>query len=196
MRILAIALLTMLTTLSSSLTYALDETVNIGLNTSEGYIEFELNKTKAPLSVENFIAYVESDHYDGTIFHRVIKNFMVQGGGFNVDMTQRATLPAIKNEAKNGLKNKRGTLSMARTASVDSATSQFFINVKDNSFLDHGVRDYGYAVFGRVVQGMEIVDNISQELTGARDIPRNPITIYDARVIDKAAQESGNLLPN
>ena len=196
MRILAIALLTMLTTLSSSLTYALDETVNIGLNTSEGYIEFELNKTKAPLSVENFIAYVESDHYDGTIFHRVIKNFMVQGGGFNVDMTQRATLPAIKNEAKNGLKNKRGTLSMARTASVDSATSQFFINVKDNSFLDHGVRDYGYAVFGRVVQGMEIVDNISQVSTGARDIPRNPITIYDARLIDKAAQESGNLLPN
>lgn len=196
MRILAIALFTMLATLSSSLTFALDETVNIGLNTSEGYIEFELNKTKAPLSVENFIAYVESDHYDGTIFHRVIKNFMIQGGGFNVDMTQRATLPAIKNEAKNGLKNKRGTISMARTASVDSATSQFFINVKDNSFLDHGVRDYGYAVFGRVVQGMEIVDNISQVSTGARDIPRNPITIYDARLIDKAAQESGNLLPN
>ncbi|MEQ3694491.1 MAG: peptidylprolyl isomerase [Alcanivorax sp.] len=196
MRIIAIALLSMFTALSSSLTHALDETVNIGLNTSEGYIEFELNKTKAPLSVENFIAYVESDHYDGTIFHRVIKNFMVQGGGFNVDMTQRATQPAIKNEAKNGLKNKRGSIAMARTSSVDSATSQFFVNVKDNSFLDHGVRDYGYAVFGRVVQGMEIIDRISQVPTGARDIPRNPITIYDAKVIDKAAQESGNLLPN
>lgn len=196
MRVLFFALLTMVATLTSPLTLALDETVNVGINTSEGYIEFELNKTKAPISVENFVAYVNSDHYDNTIFHRVIKNFMIQGGGFNVDMTQRATKPAIKNEAKNGLKNKRGTIAMARTASVDSATSQFFINVKDNTFLDHGVRDYGYAVFGRVVQGMDIVDRISQVSTGARDIPRTPITIYDARVIDKAAQESGDILPN
>lgn len=196
MRVLFFALLTMVATLTSPLTLALDETVNVGINTSEGYIEFELNKTKAPISVENFVAYVNSDHYDNTIFHRVIKNFMIQGGGFNVDMTQRATKPAIKNEAKNGLKNKRGSIAMARTASVDSATSQFFINVKDNTFLDHGVRDYGYAVFGRVVQGMDIVDRISQVSTGARDIPRTPITIYDARVIDKAAQESGDILPN
>lgn len=196
MRVLFFALLTMVATLISPLTLALDETVNVGINTSEGYIEFELNKTKAPISVENFVAYVNSDHYDNTIFHRVIKNFMIQGGGFNVDMTQRATKPAIKNEAKNGLKNKRGSIAMARTASVDSATSQFFINVKDNTFLDHGVRDYGYAVFGRVVQGMDIVDRISQVSTGARDIPRTPITIYDARVIDKAAQESGDILPN
>lgn len=196
MRTLAITLLTLVSTFVSSYSLALDETVSVGLNTSEGFIELELNKTKAPLSVENFLAYVESDHYDGTIFHRVIKNFMIQGGGFNVDMTQRATRPAVKNEAKNGLKNKRGTIAMARTSSVDSATSQFFINVKDNSFLDHGVRDYGYAVFGRVVQGMDIVDRISNVSTGARDIPRTPVTIYDVKVIDKAAQESGNLLPN
>lgn len=166
-----------------------DELVYVGLNTSEGYIELELNKTKAPISVENFVTYVEEKHYDGTIFHRVIKNFMVQGGGFDADMNRKATRAAIKNEAKNGLKNARGTVAMARTAAVDSATSQFFINVKNNTFLDHGVRDFGYAVFGEVVTGMDVVDRIAETQVGRRDQPIKDIVIHNAVVVEKAAQE-------
>ena len=167
-----------------------EESIHIGLNTSEGYIELALDKEKAPISVENFVTYVEEGHYDGTIFHRVIKNFMIQGGGFDASMNRKPTRAAIKNEAKNGLKNKRGTVAMARTASVDSATSQFFINVKDNSFLDHVVRDYGYAVFGEVVKGMNVVDKIAETRVGRRDQPANDIVINSAVVVEKEAKEA------
>lgn len=157
--------------------------VHILMKTSAGDIELELNRSKAPLSVDNFLTYVESKHYDGTIFHRVIRDFMIQGGGFSADMRQKATLPPIKNEAENGLKNTRGSIAMARTSVIDSATSQFFINVKDNTFLDHGARDFGYAVFGKVVKGMEVVDRIATSPTGARDIPNETILIESVSVI-------------
>lgn len=167
-----------------------EESIHIGLNTSEGYIELALDKEKAPISVENFVTYVEEGHYDGTIFHRVIKNFMIQGGGFDASMNRKPTRAAIKNEAKNGLKNKRGTVAMARTASVDSATSQFFINVKDNTFLDHGVRDYGYTVFGEVVKGMDVVDKIAETRVGRRDQPAEDIIINSAVVVEKESEEA------
>lgn len=158
------------------------DTVTVVIKTSQGDIELELDRAKAPISVENFLTYIESDHYDGTIFHRVIRNFMIQGGGFDENMIRKATLPAIKNEAKNGLKNDRGTIAMARTGQVDSATSQFFINTKNNDFLNHGFRDYGYAVFGKVTQGMDVVDKIDSTATGARDVPVEPIVIKDVIV--------------
>ena len=131
--------------------------------------------------MENFLQYAADGHYDGTIFHRVIKGFMVQGGGFTADMEQKQTRAPIKNEANNGLSNERGTLAMARTMVVDSATSQFFINLKDNDFLDHGTRDFGYAVFGRVAAGMDVVDAIAAVPTGNRgghqDVPVEAVTI-------------------
>lgn len=155
------------------------------LNTSHGEIEVELEAEKAPISVENFLAYVESGHYDDTIFHRVIPGFMIQGGGFTEDMNQKSTRAPIRNEADNGLHNVRGTLAMARTAVKDSATSQFFINHRDNAFLDHGSRDFGYAVFGRVVRGMDVVDQIAQVPTARQgmmqDVPREPVKIISAQ---------------
>ena len=155
------------------------------LNTSEGVIKVELFSQKAPISVENFLAYVDTKHYDGTIFHRVIDGFMIQGGGFVEDMSQKETREPIVNEADNGLKNEVGTLAMARTAVRDSATSQFFINLKDNSFLDHGSRDFGYAVFGKVIEGMDVVNKIAKASTGKRggqgDVPTVPILIESAR---------------
>ena len=148
-------------------------------STNYGDFTVELYPDKAPVTVENFLAYVDAGFYDGTIFHRVIPDFVIQGGGFTEDMQQKPTRPPIKNEADNGLKNERGTLSMARTMDVHSATSQFFINLQDNSFLDHGVRDFGYAVFGRVVEGMEVIDKIAAVPTGIRaghrDVPREPV---------------------
>ena len=159
------------------------DSVHVLMKTSAGDIELELDRSKAPISVDNFLTYVESKHYDGTVFHRVIRDFMIQGGGFSADMRQKATLPPIKNEAENGLKNTRGSIAMARTSVIDSATSQFFINVKDNSFLDHGARDFGYAVFGKVVKGMDVVDSIATSPTGARDIPRETILIESVSVI-------------
>ncbi len=135
--------------------------VKVKLTTSMGAITIELNKEKAPISAENFIKYVESGHYNGTVFHRVINNFMIQGGGFDKDFKQKATNPPIKNEATNGLKNEPYTLAMARTGVVDSATSQFFINVGNNEFLNHqGQANYGYAVFGKVIEGTEVVDKM------------------------------------
>lgn len=128
------------------------------LTTSAGNIELELDSQKAPVSVKNFLDYVNSGFYNNTTFHRVIPGFMIQGGGFNELMQQKQPNPPIKNEADNGLLNKRGTISMARTADKDSATSQFFLNVADNAFLDHGQRDFGYAVFGKVVKGMDVAD--------------------------------------
>lgn len=138
------------------------------VKTNLGTFEAELFRDKAPISVENFLQYVEKGFYQGTIFHRVIPNFMVQGGGFDLEQRQKETRPPIKNEAHNGLKNTRGTLAMARTSVVDSATAQFFVNLKDNAFLDHGGRDFGYAVFGKVLKGMEVIDKIAAVKTGRK----------------------------
>lgn len=155
------------------------------LETSKGDITLELSQDDAPITVENFLRYVDEGFFDGTVFHRVIKNFMIQGGGFTEDMTQKPTHDPIKNEAKNGLKNERGTIAMARTNVVDSATSQFFINHGDNDFLNNSPRDFGYAVFGKVVDGMEVVDTIAGVKTGNHgshaDVPTEPIVIRSAR---------------
>jgi peptidyl-prolyl cis-trans isomerase A (cyclophilin A) len=158
------------------------------IKTNLGDIEAELDEGKAPLSTANFLQYVKDQHYHGTVFHRVIPGFMVQGGGFDKSFNQKPTRDPIKNEAENGLKNERGTLAMARTGVVDSATSQFFINLKDNSFLDHGSRDFGYAVFGKVTGGMEVVDKIAQTPTGskgpfAKDCPQNDVVIESVETL-------------
>jgi peptidyl-prolyl cis-trans isomerase A (cyclophilin A) len=162
----------------------------VALETSLGTIKVALDRDKAPVTVENFLQYVRSGHYDGTIFHRVIPNFMVQGGGFDAGMKQKPTKPPIKNEASNGLKNRRGTVAMARTNDPDSATSQFFINVKDNTMLDYGMRNAGYAVFGEVVEGMDIVDRIVAVPTTTRaphaDVPRMPVLIKSAKEVGGA----------
>jgi len=153
--------------------------------TSLGSFEIELDAEKAPISTANFLAYVDSGHYDGTIFHRVIPDFMIQGGGFDEAMSQKPTKAPIKNEANNGLKNLRGTIAMARTSVVDSATSQFFVNLKDNDFLNHGGRDFGYAVVGKVASGMDVVDKIAAVQTGNRgmhqNVPVEPVKITKAR---------------
>ena len=155
------------------------------LTTSMGPIEIELFSSEAPVSVENFLAYVDAGFYDGTVFHRVIPDFMIQGGGMGSDLQRRETRAAIANEADNGLKNEPGTLAMARTADKDSATSQFFINLKHNSFLDHGSRDFGYAVFAKVVNGMEVVEMIAAVATGKQagqaNVPKEPVTIESAK---------------
>jgi len=154
------------------------------IKTSKGDIKLELDKENAPITVDNFLAYIEDGFYNGTIFHRVINNFMVQGGGFTPDMQQKPTNAPIKNEADNGLKNERGTIAMARTGVVDSATSQFFINHVDNAFLDHGLRDYGYAVFGKVVDGMDVVDAIAVVETGPGDVPKEQVFIESVTVVE------------
>jgi cyclophilin family peptidyl-prolyl cis-trans isomerase len=159
----------------------------ITLQTSLGDIQLELDAEKAPVTVANFLSYVEAGHYDGTVFHRVIGGFMIQGGGFTPEMQQKQTGKPIRNEAKNGLANARGTIAMARTSVVDSATAQFFINLVDNEFLNHrSERDYGYAVFGRVVGGMDVVDRIAGVPTGSRaghgDVPQEPVVIRRAVV--------------
>jgi len=160
----------------------------VTLETSKGVIQIELEAEKAPVSVENFLRYLDDGHYDGTIFHRVIPGFMVQGGGFTPEMEQKPTRDPIANEAHNGLQNLRGTLAMARTGVVDSATAQFFINVADNDFLNHtspDPRGYGYAVFGRVAQGMDVVDAIVSVQTGSHaghdDVPVEPVLIASGR---------------
>jgi peptidyl-prolyl cis-trans isomerase A (cyclophilin A) len=162
--------------------------VTIIIETTHGTITAELYADKAPLSVSNFLAYVDSNFYDGTIFHRVIPGFMIQGGGFTTQMKQKATQAPVKNEADNGLKNERGTLAMARTMVVDSATAQFFINHKDNGFLNHTAKNpqgYGYAVFGKVTAGMDIVDKIAAVATGNigsfQNVPTTPIEIKSIR---------------
>lgn len=158
------------------------------MKTSMGEIKIELDEAKAPISVKNFLSYVDDGFYDGTIFHRVIDGFMIQGGGFTKDMHQKETKAEIKNEAGNGLKNKTGTIAMARTSVVDSATAQFFINVADNEFLDH--RDnspggFGYAVFGRVIGGMDVVNKIKSVQTtfksGMKDVPSEPVVIESVK---------------
>lgn len=171
----------------------MSEAVNpvVALETSMGTITLTLNKEKAPISVRNFLNYVKEGHYDGLIFHRVIKDFMIQGGGMDAGMAQKKNKFAIKNEATNGLSNKRGTVAMARTAVVDSATSQFFINTVDNPFLDNRGKTpelFGYAVFGEVTGGMEVVDAIRAVKTGATagqsDVPVEPVTIISAKVVE------------
>lgn len=161
---------------------------HVMLDTSFGQIEIELNQDKAPISTQNFLKYVDSNFYSNTIFHRVIPGFMVQGGGFNAQMLQKPASPEIKNEADNGLHNVRGTIAMARTSDVNSATSQFFINVVDNAILDHGARDFGYAVFGKVVKGMDVVDQIVNVQTGTKsgmqNVPVDPILIKSAKRVN------------
>jgi cyclophilin family peptidyl-prolyl cis-trans isomerase len=159
------------------------------IETSAGDITVELFPDRAPITVDNFLAYVKSGFYEGTIFHRVIRGFMIQGGGVTADLQRKPTRPPIKNEAANGLKNTRGTIAMARTSEVDSATSQFFINTVDNAFLDHkgpDPKDYGYAVFGRVIAGMEVVDRIEQGKTGPGDVPVEPVLIKRVRIKEGA----------
>jgi len=157
----------------------------ITIVTSQGDIVVELFDESAPLSSENFKQYVTDGFYAETVFHRVIPNFMIQGGGMTADMNRKETRASIKNEAANGEKNLRGTLAMARTGEVDSATSQFFVNLQDNAFLDHSDRDFGYAVFARVTDGMDIVDAIAGVTTGTvaghQDVPLEPITIVEVR---------------
>ena len=157
----------------------------ITIVTSHGDIVVELFDEAAPISCENFRQYVTDGYFEETIFHRVIPNFMIQGGGLTADMSRKKTRAPIKNEAANGEKNVRGTLAMARTGDVDSATSQFFINLQDNAFLDHSDRDYGYAVFARVTDGMDVVDKIAALPTGNsgghQDVPSDPVTIVVVR---------------
>jgi peptidyl-prolyl cis-trans isomerase A (cyclophilin A) len=157
-------------------------------STNYGDIKLELLPVEAPITVENFLKYVDDGFFDGTIFHRVIPGFMIQGGGFTEEMDQKPTLAPIKNEADNGLKNMRGTLSMARTQVVDSATTQFFINVADNDFLDHGARDFGYAVFAKVADGMEVIDRIAKVKTGNhgghQNVPVDAVVILSAKRAD------------
>ena len=159
----------------------------VRLETSLGDIVIELDSAKAPLTTTNFKNYVKTGFYDGTIFHRVIRNFMIQGGGFTPEMKEKRAQAAIRNEADNKIGNKKYTIAMARTSDPHSATAQFFINVKDNPFLDHKApsgNDWGYAVFGRVIQGMDVVDRIAQVKTGNRtghqDVPLDPVIIIKA----------------
>jgi cyclophilin family peptidyl-prolyl cis-trans isomerase len=162
----------------------------VRFETSLGDFTLELDAEKAPVTVANFLSYVDEGFFDGLIFHRVIPGFMIQGGGFTPDMGQKKGKGEIRNEATNGLKNKRGTIAMARTNVVDSATSQFFINLSDNDFLDHqGPANYGYAVFGRVTEGLDTIDRIAKERTGRTkghdDVPATPVVINSAKRVDK-----------
>ncbi len=165
------------------ISHAVQANPKVLIKTSKGDITLELFADKAPITVNNFLSYVDEKFYNGTIFHRVIKDFMIQGGGFTPEFLEKATKPPIKNEAANGLKNLRGTIAMARTPEIDSATCQFFINHVDNLNLDHkdNTEHFGYAVFGKVVSGMDVVDAIASVLTMTkginRDVPRETITI-------------------
>ncbi len=163
--------------------------INVCLQTSRGEIHLQLDAENAPGSVSNFAQYVKDGHYDGVVFHRVIKGFMIQGGGYGADHRERQTRAPIENEAKNGLKNQRGSIAMARTNDPHSASAQFFINHADNDFLDYPGQDgWGYAVFGRVTQGMEVVDDIANTPTGSRppfgrDVPLETVVIEKAFLI-------------
>ena len=166
-------------------------TTNVLMQTTVGSLTLELDSESAPKTVENFLTYIEDGFYDGTIFHRVIDNFMIQGGGFTAEMEQKETRAPIENEANNGLKNDRGAIAMARTQDPHSATAQFFINVQDNDFLNHtgeNMQGWGYAVFGRVTEGEEVLDKIRAVDTGGaaglQDVPLEPIIIESLTVID------------
>ncbi len=168
----------------------MQESSTVRFETTHGACTIELFAKEAPISVANFLQYVDEGFYDGTIFHRIVPGFVIQGGGLTADFRSQPTRAPIRNEATNGLKNARGTLSMARTSDINSATSQFFVNLADNEFLDHNDRDYGYAVFGRVTEGMDIVDAIARVATGRRkgyvDAPMTDVIIQSARRIPAA----------
>ena len=162
----------------------------VELDTNMGAIVIELNEEKAPKTVENFLNYVKSGHYDGTIFHRIIKGFMIQGGGMDAEMNEKATNAPVENEADNGLKNDAGTIAMARTQDPHSATSQFFVNVKDNDFLNHSgknMQGWGYTVFGKVTSGMDVIEKMRGVPTGRfgmhADVPKEPVVINSATII-------------
>ena len=181
--------LALIAALAPAPTMAADPQVR--LETSHGAIVLALDAAKAPATVENFLAYVDAGHYDGTLFHRVIPGFMIQGGGFDRDFQQKEVREPIQNEAGNGLRNLRGTIAMARTNDPHSATAQFFINSVDNAFLDHtgeNPQGWGYAVFGRVTEGLEVVDAISQVKTGTKnghqDVPAEPVVLLKAERAD------------
>ncbi|WP_201560152.1 peptidylprolyl isomerase [Psychrobacter sp. NC44] len=164
----------------------------VELDTNMGAIVIELNEEKAPKTVENFLNYVKSGHYDGTIFHRIIDGFMIQGGGMDAEMNEKATNAPVENEADNGLKNDAGTIAMARTQDPHSATSQFFVNVKDNDFLNHSGRNmqgWGYTVFGKVTSGMDVIEKMRGVPTGRfgmhADVPKEPVVIKSATIITK-----------
>jgi peptidyl-prolyl cis-trans isomerase B (cyclophilin B) len=192
-----------LTALTSIVLFGLVPPVSAGtdnprvkLQTTKGDIVIELDKAHAPKTVENFLAYVKSGHYDGTIFHRVIAGFMIQGGGMDEGLRQKPTNPPVSNEADNGLKNDRGTLAMARTNDPNSATSQFFINTVDNAFLNFKAKTasgWGYCVFGKVVEGMDVVDAIEHVPTGNKgmfsDVPTTPMVIKSASVVEEAKEK-------
>lgn len=184
-------MLFLFTTLSFATEKKMSDTqTKVKLTTSLGAIVIQLNNEKAPISAANFATYVKEGFYNGTIFHRVIPGFMAQGGGFDTGFNQKSTNPTIQNEADNGLKNTRGSLAMARTNAPHSASSQFFINYKDNSFLDHTSptpSGWGYAVFGEVIEGMDVVDAMAKQPTGNRgghqDVPKTDIVIETAEII-------------
>ena len=160
----------------------------VRFETTLGNFTIEFFEKEAPISVANFLAYIEEGFFDGTIFHRIVPGFVIQGGGFTEDLSQKRTKPAIKNEADNGLKNGRGTLSMARTNDINSATSQFFVNLKDNDFLDHTRGNFGYAVFARVTEGLDVIDKIAAVETGRKrgmdDVPLEPVIMTSVRRVD------------
>jgi peptidyl-prolyl cis-trans isomerase B (cyclophilin B) len=183
------ALMTPLLMTITSMSMAAEQAPRVRLETTLGNIVLELDREHAPATVDNFLAYVNDDFYDGTIFHRVIDGFMIQGGGYTADFSRKETRPPIKNEADNGLKNTLGSIAMARTSDPHSASAQFFINVADNAMLDHkapDARGWGYAVFGRMAEGMDVVDKIRVQATGVqagfRDAPKKTITITRAVV--------------
>ena len=162
----------------------------VRFETSLGSFTLELDAAKAPITVENFLSYVDEGFFDGLIFHRVIPGFMIQGGGFTPDMSQKKNRAPIRNEANNGLRNLRGTIAMARTNDIHSATAQFFINLKDNDFLDNSPGNFGYAVFGKVVDGLDTIDRIAKEKTGRRkghdDVPATDVVIQSAKRVTPA----------
>jgi len=191
-------LLTFVATLAASAAYGAAVVGNVAdgdkplvvMETSLGAIKIQLDSQSAPLSVKNFLDYVKSGFYDGTVFHRVVKNFVIQGGGFTVDLQPKLAGAPIKNEAGNGLRNRRGTIAVGRPFEVDTATSQFFINISDNSLLNHkddSIQGFGYAVFGRVIEGMKVVDAIAAAETGKqkgmRNVPKTPVIIRSIRVV-------------
>lgn len=192
MRVFILSLMLFLTTTHSFATENKmpDPSTKVKLTTSLGEIIIQLNPEKAPISSANFLTYVNEGFYNGTIFHRIIPDFMAQGGGFDTKLNQKAVHASIKNEADNGLSNRRGTLAMARTNVPDSATAQFFINYKDNSFLNHTSptpNGWGYAVFGEVIEGMDVVDAMAKQPTGThggyQDVPKTDIVIEKAEVV-------------
>ena len=161
----------------------------VKMETSEGDITLEMFEEAAPITAANFLQYVDDGHFDGTVFHRVIPNFVIQGGGFTMEMEQKETREKIKNEADNGLNNELGTLSMARTSEVDSATSQFFINLRHNTNLDHSEASFGYAVFAKVTEGLDVVEKIAQVETTMvghyQDVPVEPIVVHKATRVEQ-----------